>query len=97
MKTKPNYYYEVLAEFLKDMKLCTFSRRVNTDCDNYTLISRLGKSVVDYILVPHDTLPNCFDFKVYSVTDIMSFFNVSQFESDFFLQYSSWIFIMLLS
>ena len=40
--------------------------------NNYTCISALGKSVVDYICVPHESLSLCKNFKVLTMSDLIN-------------------------
>lgn len=49
-----NQHGHDFIEFLNDSKFCVLNGRF-TD-DNYTSISRTGKTVVDYLSVPHDVL-----------------------------------------
>ena len=43
-------YGEKLIDFVRDMTLCIVNGRVSPEKDNYTSISKRGRSVVDYIL-----------------------------------------------
>ena len=52
----------IFIEFLNDAKLCCLNGRICNDNDNFTSVSRKGRSVVDYICIPpvsytHLTLP----------------------------------------
>ena len=47
---------EAFLDFLKDTKLCILNGRFGSDNDNYTYISTRGKSIVDYMIVPHDNM-----------------------------------------
>ena len=78
---KASHYGEALVDFLKDVKMCTLNGRFSSANDNFTCISPRGKSVVDFVLVPHDTLQSCIDFRVDSVTDIMETYGLMSLES----------------
>jgi len=56
-------------EFLNDSKHCILNGRFDPQYDNYTCISHKGKSVVDYIVTPHDCFYKCSDFKVITNSD----------------------------
>ena len=62
---------DALIEFLIDGKLCVLNGRFNPQYDNFTCVSHKGKSVVDYIITPHDCLNKCSDFKVLLTNDII--------------------------
>ena len=49
-----NSHGDVLLEFLRDTQTCILNGRLTADFDNYTSLSTRGKSVVDYIITPHD-------------------------------------------
>ena len=50
-------------EFSKDAKMAVLNGRIDPENANFTNVKR-GRSVVDYMLVPHDCLTNVTDFKV---------------------------------
>ena len=56
---------------MKDCKFCTLNGRITTQFDNFTCVSGKGKSVVDYISVPHECIDYCYEFKVHTMGDIM--------------------------
>ncbi|CAC5366234.1 unnamed protein product [Mytilus coruscus] len=48
---------------------------------NYTNISSKVKSVVDYILIPHDQINDIIDFQVHTMSNIISRFDLACYES----------------
>ena len=62
---------DVLLEFIKDGRLAILNGRINPMADNFTCVSHRRRSVVDYMLVPHDCLKFCLDFKVELMSDII--------------------------
>ena len=63
-----NQHGHELIDFLNEANFCVLNGRFPED--NYTCISRKGKSVVDYICVPIDTFKNVKNFKVFKVQSI---------------------------
>ena len=76
LDTVKNSHGECFIEFLKDSKMCILNGRVNPDSDDYTFVSHLGKSVVDYIAVDHNTLEHCTNFEVLSMSDCVERFDL---------------------
>ena len=66
-----NNHGKTFIEFLIDGKLCVLNGRFDTESDNYTFVSPMGKSVVDYMFVPQDVLTYCSNFKVHTISQIM--------------------------
>jgi hypothetical protein len=66
-----NLHGDAFIEFLKDGKCCVLNGRLNPENDEYTCVSNRGKSVVDYIVVPHDVLDKCYNFEVNSCESIL--------------------------
>ena len=66
-----NMHGEALIEFLRDSKCCVLNGRLCPDKDKYTCVSNKGKSVVDYIIVPHDVFDLCHNFEVLSCETIL--------------------------
>ncbi|XP_053391424.1 uncharacterized protein LOC128554201, partial [Mercenaria mercenaria] len=60
-----NQHGRELIDFLIDSKFCTLNSRFQND--NFTSISMKGKSVVDYICVPHDVFQQCQSFSVITI------------------------------
>ncbi|VDI29898.1 Hypothetical predicted protein [Mytilus galloprovincialis] len=70
---------EMLIEFLVDCNLCMLNGRIGKQ--DYTNISSKGKSVVDYILTPHDQINDVIDFQVHTMSNIISRFDLAGYES----------------
>ena len=66
-----NSHGKSCIKFLKYSKFCIVNGRVKPQCDNYTFVSRRGKSVVDYFCIPHDCLKFCVYFKVIAMSNII--------------------------
>lgn len=66
-----NKHGQALIEFLQEGKLCVVNGRIDNQCDNFTCISNRGKSVVDYIMTPHECLSCVTKFKVDTMSDIL--------------------------
>ena len=49
--------------------------------NNFTHISTRGKSVVDYVFVPHEKFQNFCDFSVRSMSDVINDFDLQGFKS----------------
>ena len=57
-----------LVNFLSDVNYGILNGRFNDN--EFTCVSTKGRSVVDYMCVPHEYLDNVKDFKIISMTDI---------------------------
>ncbi len=68
---KINSHGMSLIEFLIDAKLCLVNGRVDTDLDDFTCI-RNGRSVVDYMIVPHSDVSNVKTFCVRRMSSILN-------------------------
>ena len=66
-----NTHGRTFIDFLNDAKMCVLNGRGNPVYENYTFISTLGRSVVDYFFVPHDNVKYCQNFKVIPISDII--------------------------
>jgi hypothetical protein len=64
-----NKYVDLFTEFMIDCNICMCNGRINGKND-YTHVSHRGKSVVDYVLVPHEQLMYVSKFDVHLVSDI---------------------------
>ena len=62
---------ECLITFVMEAKLCIVNGRVTLQYDGPTSISSKGKSVVDYILVSQNYLPNCIPCSVSTMNDVL--------------------------
>ncbi len=65
-------YGEMLIDFLRDSKCCVIDGRVGHD--DFTLVYVKGKSVVDYITVPHESMNNRVNFCVLSRDELIKCF-----------------------
>ena len=68
---------ESLIEFLIDSKQCVLNGRFDVINNNFTCIPHKGKSVVDYIITPHDCLNKCSNFKVITSNDAIDMCSLS--------------------
>jgi hypothetical protein len=67
----------VFLSFLKDTKMCTVNGRINHIDDNFTFIANRGRSVVDYMLIPHHYLCLVRSFKVYPMLELIDEMNMA--------------------
>ena len=63
---------DFLLDILIDANLCVVNGRKGKESNNFTHISHRGKSVVDYVIVPHDQLSYCSNFAVMAVSEIIN-------------------------
>ena len=75
--TVRNKYGDYLIEFLRDSGMCVMNSRVNPENDNYTCISRRGRSVVDYMIIPRASLDNASKCSVKTVSDLCEEYNLT--------------------
>ena len=61
---KPNQHGLEFLEFLNEAKMCMLNGRGDRHKDNFTCIYTHGKSVVDFMCVPHNCLSYCSNFEV---------------------------------
>ena len=66
-----NQHGKSFIEFFNESKMCVLNGRFDPNDDNFTCISGRGKSVVDYICVPHEVLKLVKSFKVISAKSIV--------------------------
>ena len=66
-----NQHGHTFIEFLNDSKFCILNGRLCVENDDFTSVSTRGKSVVDYICVPHDCYKNCSNFRVISLESLV--------------------------
>ena len=66
-----NQHGLTFIDFLCDSKICILNGRFDSDFDNFTCVSHRGRSVVDYVCVPHDCTDKCEKFEVIPVSDIV--------------------------
>ena len=77
-----NQHGHSLIEFLNDAKFCVLNGRFDQAKDNFTFIHTRGKSVVDYICIPHDVLSSCKSFEVIHTKDIVDAHNLHSLLGD---------------
>ena len=77
-----NNHGKAFIDFMIDAKVCVLNGRGDDKYDNFTYVSPLGKSVVDYFFVPHDVLKFCSNFKVLTINDIIDKNNLQMLLSD---------------
>ena len=59
-----NMHGDSLINFLNETKMCGLNGRVSPDNNNYTFVSPRGKSIIDYIITDHHSLPYCQKFNI---------------------------------
>lgn len=65
-----------LMTFLEDSDSCILNERITPENDNFTC-TRLGKSVVEYIITPVETLKHIKEMKVETTMDIIEKHNIA--------------------
>ena len=71
-----NSHGKQLIDFLRDCNMVTLNGRFSSDKDNFTVISSVGKSVVDYAIVQADHFRNYSNFQVKTVLDILEYYSI---------------------
>ena len=71
-----NQHGSCFIDFLLESKMCLVNGRISPENNDFTNVSKKGKSLVDYIVVPHENLSSCVHFSVTSCNDILSDFNL---------------------
>ena len=71
-----NDHGKSLLQFMLQTKTCVLNGRIDPLSDNFTSISHRGRSVVDYIIVPHEHLYMVKSFRVSTVLDLMNEYGV---------------------
>ena len=77
--TLTNIYCDMLSYFLIDCNLCMLNGRLGQN--DFTHISTRGKSVVDYVFVPHEHVSNFCDFRVCPMSEISNDYNLHDYKS----------------
>ena len=72
-----NKHGESFLEFLKNANSIVVNGRITPEYNDYTSVTVKGKSVVDYIAVPIDSIEYCKKFKVLQTTDLIDKLNLS--------------------
>jgi len=70
---------DLLIEFLVDCNMCMLNGR--TGSHDFTNISSKGKSVVDYTLTPHEQICDVVDFRVHTMSDVVTRLDLLGYES----------------
>jgi hypothetical protein len=66
-------------EFLVDCNMCMLNGR--TGSHDFTNISSKGKSVVDYVLTPYEQICDVVDFRVHTMSDVVTRLDLLRYES----------------
>ena len=66
-----NQHGHSFIDFLADSKMCILNGRFDSDNDNFTSVSTRGRSVVNFVCVPHDCFNSCEKFEVISPVSII--------------------------
>ncbi len=72
---------KALIDLIKDCKLCILNGWLDPLNDNFTYISDKGKSVLDYIITPHNCLDKCGSFKVHTMYEVCVKYNLAHYIS----------------
>ena len=70
---------DLLIEFLVDCNMCMLNGR--TGSHDFTNISSKGKSVVDYVLTPHEQICDFVDFHVHTMSNVVTCLDLLRYES----------------
>ena len=78
-----NRHGKEFIEFLIEAKLCVCNGRITPSHNNYTFIHSRGKSIIDYIVVPLDSISKCLEFQVCTSREFINrFCNISDANTD---------------
>ena len=64
------------VDFLIESKMCIINGRLNAAMDDFTSLSKKGKSVVDYFFCPHENLSDVINFEVKRISNIINELNI---------------------
>ena len=64
-----NVHGQEMIDFLVDCNMCMLNGRIGKN--DFTYVSTRGKSVIDYVFVPHEQLPLYTDFSVVCMSDLI--------------------------
>ncbi|VDI11860.1 Hypothetical predicted protein [Mytilus galloprovincialis] len=70
---------DLLIEFLVDCNMCMVNGRIGSQ--DFTHIKGTGKSVVDYVLTPHEQSNEVINFKVNTMSDLVTELSLVGYES----------------
>ena len=76
LDTAVNSHGHTFLEFLNDSNMCILNGRFKESKDNFTSVSPKGKSVVDYICIPHDNFSEFQSFQVISPSSLVAKYNL---------------------
>ena len=74
--TQRNAFGDHLLDFLKDSNCCVLNGRGSSIKDNFTYVSIMGRSVVDYMITPYADLKKFSDFEVLLMNDLLLKYNI---------------------
>lgn len=77
-----NQHGHAFIDFLNESKTCVLNGRYDNSKNNYTCISGKGKSVVDYICVPHEALQTFISFEVRTIRSIVEKYDLFGYLND---------------
>lgn len=66
-----NQHGHSFIDFLVDSKMCILNGQFDSNNDNFTSVSLRGRSMVNFVCVPHDCFNSCENFKVISPVSII--------------------------
>ena len=72
-----NHYGDLLLDFLVDCNFCMINGRVKGKND-FTSVSHRGRSVVDYVLVPHEQLCDIASMSILLMTETIEQFDLNR-------------------
>jgi hypothetical protein len=67
---------EALLDFLKESRMLVLNGRLNNESNDFTSTSVRGKAVVDYFMTKHDNINLCSNFKVKTMSDVTTEYNL---------------------
>ena len=70
---------DILADFLIDCNLCMLNGRLGKN--DFTHISTHGKSVVDYVFIPHEQVTNFCEFQVRPMSVVCDNYSLRDYKS----------------
>ena len=76
LDTVINSHGKQLVDFLQDCSMITLNGRFEQDKDNFTVLSTIGKSVVDYVIVQSDHFVEHREFQVRPILDLADYFAI---------------------
>ena len=76
LDTVTNSHGRQLVDFLRDCDMVTLNGRFSPEMDNFTVLSTLGRSVVDYAIVQSGCFSNYCNFKVGTMLNLLDDLNI---------------------